>query len=108
MIRLESCIQKELLALAKSHNKVRWISRANSGKVRVKGAFMQLHPKGTPDIIGFSIDGKFIGIELKRPETKTKLKEEQEQFQVMMKESDCIHGVAWDRESMLQILDKIV
>ena len=108
MSRLESSIQKELLAICKGYYKVRWMSRANSGKVKVKGGFMQLHPKGTPDIIGFSIEGQFIGIELKRPETKTKLKEEQEEFQSMMKESNCIHGVAWDKDSLLQILDNIV
>lgn len=108
MSRLESSIQRELLTIAKKHEQVAWMSRANSGKVKVKGGFMQLHPKGTPDLIGFTKSGMFIGIELKRPETKTQLRLEQEAFQETMKDSNCIHGVAYDKESMLQILNSIV
>ena len=65
MAKSEKEIQKIILAYAKSHSKIAWIDRANSGKVRVKGGFMQLHESGTPDLIGYSIDGKFIGIEIK-------------------------------------------
>ena len=61
----EGEIQKEILAYAKKHPKIAWIDRANSGKVKVRGGFMQLHEKGTPDLIGYSVDGKFIGIEVK-------------------------------------------
>ena len=61
----EKVIQKEILAYAKKHPKIAWIDRANSGKVKVKGGFMQLHENGTPDLIGYSVDGIFIGIEIK-------------------------------------------
>lgn len=65
MSKSEGEIQKEILTYAKKHPKIAWIDRANSGKVKVRGGFMQLHEKGTPDLIGYSIDGKFIGIEIK-------------------------------------------
>jgi len=65
MNKSEKQIQKEILAYAKKHPKIAWIDRANSGKVKVKGGFMQLHENGTPDLIGYSVDGKFIGIEIK-------------------------------------------
>ena len=89
------------------HTKVAWMDRANSGKVRVKGGFLQLHEKGTPDLIGFTVDGKFIGIELKRPDTKKALKPEQLRFQAKMSDSKCIFGVAYDLDSLSKILDNI-
>lgn len=64
-IKSESEIQKEILKYTKQHPKVAWIDRANSGKVKVKGGFMQLHENGTPDLIGYSVEGVFIGIEIK-------------------------------------------
>lgn len=91
----------------RKHEKVAWIDRANSGKVRVKGGFMQLHKKGTPDLIGFTTEGKFIGIELKRPDTKTKANDEQKAMQDYMSGFGCICGIAWDEESLNAILDKI-
>ena len=36
------------------------------------------HRPGVPDILGFSFDGRFIGIEVKTPEGKTS--DEQKQF----------------------------
>jgi hypothetical protein len=98
MTKSEKQIQKEILAYAKKHPKIAWIDRANSGKVKVKGGFMQLHENGTPDLIGYSVDGRFIGIEIKdeenfgkkfrglRPEQKTRLNH--------MHEIGCYVGVA--------------
>ena len=106
-MKLEKSIQKELLQICKDHSKVAWMDRANSGKVRVKGGFMQLHKKGTPDIIGFTTEGRFIGIELKRPDTKKNVKPEQKEMEELMSKSSCVHGVAWDEESLNLILDSI-
>ena len=63
--KAEKDLQKECLAYAKKHPKIAWIDRANSGKVKVKGGWMQLHENGTPDLIGYSNDGVMIGIEMK-------------------------------------------
>lgn len=89
------------------HNKVTWMDRANSGKVRVKGGFMQLHEKGTPDLIGFTYEGQFIGIELKRPDTKNNVNDDQLCMQSRMRGASCIFGIAYDEESLNAILDKI-
>ena len=61
----ESEIQKNGLALCKSHPLVKYIDRANSGKIKVRGGFCQLHENGTPDTIGYTTSGLFIGIEYK-------------------------------------------
>jgi hypothetical protein len=41
--------------------------RCHSGMVKVRRAFMHLAPVGTPDIIGFLRDGRFLGLECKLP-----------------------------------------
>jgi hypothetical protein len=107
VVKLEKEIQRNLLKQCKKHSKVAWMDRANSGKVRVRGGFMQLHEKGTPDLIGFTCSGRFIGIELKRHDTKKNLKPEQEHFQKIMTSCSCVFGVAYDEESLMAILDKI-
>ena len=61
----ESVIQKSGLALCKAHHLVRFMDRANSGKIKVKGGWCQLHENGTPDTIGYTASGLFIGIEYK-------------------------------------------
>jgi hypothetical protein len=63
--KAEKDIQKKILSYAKNHPAVAWIDRANSGKVKVKGGWMQLHENGTPDLIGYSVTGLMIGIEVK-------------------------------------------
>ena len=110
MTKSESEIQKEILAYAKKHPQIAWIDRANSGKVKVRGGFMQLHEAGTPDLIGYSIDGTFIGIEIKddksfnsknyglRPDQITRL------FDLYI--SKCYSGVACDCEHVNEIMLK--
>ena len=106
-MKLEKEIQRELLKRCKLHNKVAWMDRANSGKVRVKGGFLQLHQKGTPDLIGFTVKGQFIGIELKRPSTKKATNEDQKIMGELLIKSNCIYGVSYDLDSLYTILDII-
>lgn len=98
MAKSESEIQKELLAHAKKHQLIAWIDRANSGKVKVRGGFTQLHEVGTPDLIGYSIDGRMIGIEVKDVANFYKnnhgLRDEQVKRLYDMKEKGCFCGVA--------------
>jgi hypothetical protein len=61
----ESKITKDGVELCKKHPLVKRIYRTQSGQVRVKGGFMHLCPKDTPDTTGFTVDGRIIGIEYK-------------------------------------------
>jgi len=61
----ETDIQKSILLYLDAHDITAW--RNNSGSVRVKGGYMHLSPTGTPDIVGYLPDGRFLGIEVKRP-----------------------------------------
>jgi hypothetical protein len=58
----ENKIQKAGLDYCESHPIVKRIARTQSGKVKVKGGWMNLCPTGTPDTMGFTIDGRHIGI----------------------------------------------
>ena len=42
-----------------------------SGHVQLRGGWMSLAPKGTPDVTGIARDGRFIGIEIKKPGART-------------------------------------
>jgi hypothetical protein len=107
MSKLENKIQSDLLKIANNHPKVAILDRANSGKVKVRGGWMMLHKKGFPDACGFATDGRFIGIEFKRPDTKNNTNKDQDSMLDLMNSCNCISGVAWDKESLLEILNSI-
>ena len=108
MSKSEKEIQKEILAYAKKHKKIKWIDRANSGKVKVKGGFMQLHENGTPDLIGYTVNGVMIGIEIKdEPNFNKKnhgLRVEQISRLYDMYETGCYSGVACSIEHVDAIM----
>jgi hypothetical protein len=64
----ESDIQKAILDYLSLKRIVAW--RNNSGTAEVQAGkklyWMKLAPKGSPDIIGYLPDGRFLGIEVKR------------------------------------------
>jgi len=106
-MKLEKEIQANLIKIARKHPNVHFIDRSNSGKVKVKGGWMQLHKKGFPDLCGWVKGGKFLGIELKRPDTKNNTSKDQDSMLELMRESGCICGIAHDEESLMDILDNI-
>lgn len=44
--------------------------RNHSGMVKVRRAWMHLAPKGSPDIVGLTVTGRFVGLEVKLPGEK--------------------------------------
>ena len=58
----ETELQRDILALLYLAGVTAW--RANSGYVKKN---VKLAPSGTPDIIGYTRDGRFLGIEVKLP-----------------------------------------
>ena len=67
-MKSETELQKEGLDYCKSDPRVLFIGRAQSGKVRVRGGFMNLFDEGTPDLMGVHADGGAICIEYKTEE----------------------------------------
>lgn len=73
--------------------------RSQSG--RVKGGRMHLAPKGTPDLVGFTCQGQFVGIEVKTPTGK--MSAEQEQWHESAKRRGCIALVARTPEEAVNL-----
>jgi hypothetical protein len=104
----ESVIQKNGMDLCQKHPLVSEIYRTQSGKVKVRGGWMQLCPAGTPDTTGFTIDGRIIGIEYKTPsEFATKdhgASEDQLLHLNKIKQSGGVAGIASNMVDVLLIL----
>lgn len=69
----ESAVQAQCLSVLRTHPYIAHVWRANTGGGIVqnpsgKKRFVKFGEAGVPDIIGFTIDGKFIGVEVKKPE----------------------------------------
>lgn len=107
----EADIQRLGIAFAKNHPTVAKIYRSQSGKVKVKGGWMQLCPEGTPDATGYTVDGRIIGIEFKTPSAfKTKNHgaslEQVEHLSSILKAGG-IAGIATCNEDVAKILSGI-
>jgi len=64
----ETEISKAILKTAQKHKRVARIFRVNSGMFKsFAGTIVQGAPKGTPDLIGFLDDGRFLAVEVKVP-----------------------------------------
>lgn len=107
--KAEKEIQKQCLEYARKHPAVAWIDRANSGKVKVKGGWMQLHENGTPDLIGYTVDGKMIGIEMKDEKNwhskNHGLRLDQKARLLDMKARGCLCGVSCSIDHTERILN---
>lgn len=104
----ENIIQAAGITLCRQHPKVKRIYRTQSGKVKVKGGFMNLCPAGTPDTSGFMVDGRIIGIEYKTPAAFKKkdhgAKPEQLEHLNDIRAAGGIAGIASNMEQVRQIL----
>lgn len=76
--------------------------RCNSGKVRVRGAYLTLAPEGTPDVIGYTRHGRFVGIEVKLP--KGRVTKEQLDWHAAARAHGAIAGVAYCVEDALEMV----
>lgn len=98
----ESEIQKQIITTLNQGPYKVW--RANAGTVRVGGRTIKLLPKGFPDVFGVRLkDGKFIGIEIKKPKGRTS--EEQLAFQSWASDHNVIYGIAYSVEDAIQIVE---
>lgn len=65
---VETPIQRSIMDALELVPAVAWFCRLQSGRVRVRGGWMQLAPKGSPDIVGgLRGSGRIFGLEIKGP-----------------------------------------
>jgi hypothetical protein len=96
----EADLQRTILDYLRLHRIFHW--RSNSGKVRVKGGWVKLAPKGSPDIFAVPKgDGRLLGIEVKMPgEVQS---EEQKAFQRAMETAGCDYVVVYDVSDLEEV-----
>lgn len=67
----EQVIKKAIIDMFEKRGVIAWVNHA--GKVKVKGGWMQLSPKGTPDIIAIvEGPGRLLGLEVKDAKGKNR------------------------------------
>lgn len=96
----ESAIQRAILETLTALGCTVW--RNQAGKVRVRGGYMALSPEGTPDIVGYTRDGRFLAIEVKAP--KGREREAQLLWRERAQKAGCIVGVARSVQDAIALL----
>jgi hypothetical protein len=107
----ETDIQATIIKALEIHLSVVWCCRMNTGAGRLTygdgkvSRFIRFGSRGLPDIMGQLKDGRFLGIECKRPSGK--VSPEQAAF---IEKSAKYHGVAFvarDVQTVWEVLDSV-
>lgn len=108
MPKSESQLQREVLAHCQGHPLIKFMLRTNSGKVKVKGGWMQLCATGTADLNGMTINGIWIAIEMKDEaawnSTNHGASDEQVAFLESVRDSGGLSGIACSVEHAERII----
>ena len=108
---LEKDIQKIILEALKLHPMVADIERINimAGKILRKdgtaGRFIRSMKRGHADLEGLAKDGRKIAIEVKRPQTRNNVSDEQRDYLDMVKSNGGYAGIATSVQDAFQIMD---
>lgn len=100
---LEKDSLKEVLIALRTHSKVAFIERLNSGVAKIGGRFVRFGWVGAPDLIGFTKDGRLIACEVKK-QGGGKLSTEQAFFLAMVKQHGGVAFVARNLNDVLNAL----
>jgi hypothetical protein len=98
-------VQDAVIALCKMHKSVAWIYRMNTGATKIGERFIRFGFPGLSDVIGQSITGRFIAIEVKREGEKPT--EAQQSFLNMVAINGGIAGCAHSAQEAWDILDGV-
>lgn len=107
----ERDIQRQILDGLRSHPLVAHIERINVMAGRLYGKdgrpsrFLRSCNKGRVDLDGFSVTGKVIAIEVKRPQTRNRLTEEQRAYIAQVRAAGGLAGVATSYEEAAAIVE---
>jgi Holliday junction resolvase len=98
----EGDLVKAIISHYKNRDNIK-LFRVHSGKVQIKGGFMQLAPAGTPDLVGYK-GGSFIGIECKTTAKESKLSPEQIEFRTHVYRSGAVYIEARHLQDVVDII----
>jgi Holliday junction resolvase len=98
----EADVQREIVATLKQLGY--WVARIQSGKVKVRGGWMQLAPEGTADLLAIRGE-KTIWIECKRPKGGTH-SAEQKEFMGLVRRAGHQYVVARSKDDVLEAVKR--
>lgn len=98
----EGDLVKEIISHYKNRDNIK-LFRVHSGKVQIRGGYMQLAPAGTPDICGYK-GNTFIAIECKTKEKASKLNSEQESFKAHAQNNGVVYIEARHLQDVVDII----
>lgn len=109
MGKRETPIQNTIIQYLNYHPKVAWVHRMNTGAAKYSGKqkdyFVRFAFRGCSDIIGQTICGKFLAVEVKVPgNTAT---EEQQNFLDKVNKNNGLACVAWSVNEVESLLSEI-
>lgn len=100
---LEKDSLKEVMQALRTHSKVAWFERFNTGATKIGDRFIRFGFKGCADILGQMRNGKFLAIEVKK-QHGGKLSTEQEFFLAMVRQHG---GIAFTARNLHDVLDNL-
>lgn len=103
MYRKESEVLQQCMDFLQLNNIFCW--RNNTGALKVNGRYVRFGYAGSPDIIGITKDGKFLGVECKR-EKGGVLSEAQKHFRIECKIRGGVYIVANSLETLVNELHR--
>lgn len=88
----EAAALGEVLKALRTHSRVAWVERMNTGAIKIDNRFVRFGFRGCPDVIGMLNDGRFIGVEVKS--NRGRLRPEQAMFIELVKSNGGVSFVA--------------
>ena len=90
--------------MALKYPKIAWLARMNTGTTKIGERFIRFGFPGLSDIIGQTLDGRFVAIEVKRDGEKPT--EEQQAFLQMVAQHNGIAGCAHTAQEAWNIIEE--
>jgi len=80
------------------------VTRHQSGTLRLGGRTIRMGDPGWPDLIGYTRDGRFVGVEVKTPSGR--VEPHQAEWHSKARASGCIVGVARSVREALSLIQE--
>ena len=107
--------QRSVLLALEAHPFVAWVTRAPSGTARRGQYRLNLCKAGTPDLVGFLKDGRFLGVEVKSSEQAKRggggsrgdgVRQAQADFARLARDSRTVYGMVISAEEAWELVNQ--
>ena len=102
----ETAVSRAIQVAIKRHFPEIRFTRLQCGMIRLKGRVMHLSEESWPDLIAYLPDGRFLGIEVKTPTSKTQ-KRRKELQDARLSDINACGGVGLKVTGVLDCIEKL-